>query len=96
MFTYKIILLSYTQALSNEHKADWEGPIRKELEFLRKQNVFTIIPKLPSLKLVPVKWVFTVKVDNTKKACVVAVGRNDTEKYEKDEIASPTPNSISI
>jgi hypothetical protein len=96
LFTSTIIPLTYSQAMSEAYREVWENPIQNELNLLRRLNVFDIVPRAPTIKPVPVKWLFIVKSDGRQKARVVAVGCKDTEKYEKHEIASPTPNSISV
>ena len=82
--------------MSGEQNSPSFEPIQKKLKALREYNVLEIVPRLPHMKPVPVKWVFTIKNDGTRKARFVAIGCRDVEKYTKEELASPTPTPMSV
>lgn len=44
------------------------------------------------MKILLVKWLFGIKKDGTRKACLVVVGCKDPEKYTPADLASPTPS----
>jgi hypothetical protein len=96
LYTSKIVPITYDEAMREPLCSKWYAPIQKELKAFHNLNVFTPVPRTRGLKPVPVKWIFTVKADGTPKARIVAVGCRDQEKYSKEEIASPTPHSLSV
>jgi len=42
--------------------------------------------------IIPVKWIFGIKTDGWKKACLVVIGCRDPENYTAIDKASPTPS----
>lgn len=66
---------------------------------MKDYDVFEIVPCKSNMKVVPIKWVFTIKSDGEEKARLVsiAVDCRDSEVYTKEETAaSPTSNSVSF
>jgi hypothetical protein len=88
--------VTYGEAMSKEFAALWSPAIKAELDAMENKNVWTIVPRVKGMKIVPLKWIFTVKDDGTRKARLVAVGCKDKEVYTSEETASPTPGATSI
>lgn len=88
--------ITYKEAISGPDRLKWIPAIKKELECMNKHKVWTVVPREKEMSIVPVKWIFTIKKDNTYKARLVAVGCRDTEKYTSAEKATPTPSSDTV
>ena len=88
--------LTYSEATSPAHAAAWGPPIQAELDAMKKYNVWTIVPHTKEMRVIPLKWVFTVKENGKRKARLVVVGCRDKEVYVPKDTASPTPASTTI
>jgi len=92
----EFVPITYTQAMSMENVAMWGPFIEAELQAMNKLNVWSIIPQCKSMKVIPLKWIFTIKSNGVKKACLVAKGCCDKEMYSPQDIASPTPGAATV
>jgi hypothetical protein len=90
--------LSYESATTGPEASEWIIAINEELEALTKFKVWEIVSRQPGMKVIPVRWVFTVKETGKKKARLVVVGCRDpeTNSYTSEEKASPTPSASVI
>jgi histone deacetylase 1/2 len=88
--------LTFEEAMSGSNKQKWQPAVDSELQSMAQHNVWSIVPKDVSKKIVPVKWVFTLKSDGTPKARLVAVGCRDKEVYLSTDTNSPTPSPATI
>lgn len=70
LYTSKEVSLQYQHAIKDP---EWQKPIQKEIDSWKRLNVFTLVPKTPNMKPVPVKWLFTIKNDNSK-SCMWQLG----------------------
>lgn len=97
IYTCDKVPLTYGEATTGSEKDKWNAAIKSELESISKNKVWEIVPKKPKQKgIVPLKWIFSIKSDNTYKARLVAVGCKDSEVYTPAEKASPTPSGITV
>jgi len=87
---------SYNDALSPSKSAQWKPAIEQELDAFKKYNVGDIVPRTKDMKVVPLKWVFTIKETGRAKARLVVVGCRDKTQYSCEETASPTPSAATI
>ena len=61
----------------------------KELNALKKRDVFKLIDRPTNRKTIKNRWVFNVKSDRHHKACLVAKGFSQVEGLDFDQIFSP-------
>ena len=88
--------LTYKQAMSGSNAALWSKPIADELAAIEENNVWTIVERNKSMKVIPVKWILAIRDGTKYKARLVAVGCRDNEEYSEEEKAAPTPSSSVI
>jgi transposase InsO family protein len=98
LHTFQNLPLSYELAKNGSDALEWAEPIKKELDAIAFHNVWKIVPRTPDMKIIPAKWVFSIKENGKRKARLVAVGCRDPEAslYTADEKASPTPSASVI
>ena len=96
IFTDSVKPIMYREAISNENVAKRGPPIQAKLDAMTRHNVFEVIKRTKEMKVIPLKWVFTVKQDGSPKARIVAVGCRDKEQYTNSDTASPTPSASTI
>jgi len=75
--------------LSAEDQWAWCKAQFEELEALKKHNVYELADLPPGHKAIKNFWVFDLKSDGWKKACLVAKGFSQIEGLDFDEIFSP-------
>ena len=63
---------------------------------MKKRNVLPIVLRKKDMQIIPVKRIFTIKINGTRKAHLVAVRCKNKEKYSSEDIAFATPSSITI
>lgn len=90
------IPMTYKEATSPENIAKWGPPIQAELKVMSERNVWQLVPREPSMLVIPTKWVFTTKENGTPKARIVAVGCRDLEIYSTEDKVSPTPKQVTV
>lgn len=93
---HTVIPITYEQATRGTEQNLWLPAIKYEIEALKSRNVFTPVKRTKDMKIVPTKYIFTIKDDGTHRARIVAIGCRDTEKYTLGETCSPTPYPLSI
>lgn len=60
---------------------------------MAKHNVWSIVLRDRLMQIVSVKWIFSIKAYEQKKARLVAFGCHDIEKHSPIDEALPTPSS---
>ena len=75
--------------LSAEDQRAWCKAQFEELKALKKRNVYELADLPPGHKAIKNHWVFDLKSDGQKKACLVAKGFSQIEGLDFDEIFSP-------
>jgi len=78
---------SYEDAINSEDSLDWKQAMNKEITCLMKNKTWTLIDKPKDRKVLDVKWVYTTKADNIKKARLVVRGYQQEEGL--DNVYSP-------
>src|SRR5258708_24133357 len=68
---------------------EWKAACHKELESLRRHNVYELVDPPRGRKIIKNRWVFDQKTDGHKKAWLVAKGFSQVEGIDYDEIFSP-------
>lgn len=84
--------ITYKDAMSSVYAETWKGPIEDKLKAIEENHVWDIVERTTNMKLIPLKWLFTICSDNRPKARIVAVGCRDPEQYSNVEMAAPTPS----
>ena len=74
---------SYKQAIESEEADEWQKAMINEMESMRENEVFTVVPKPEGKKLVGCRWVYTIKSnpngETTFKARFVTNGYSQKE-----------------
>ena len=70
-------------------KKEWQNTCLQELEALRRHNVYELVQCPGGHKVIKNRWVFDVKTDGHKKACLVAKGFSQVEGLDYDQVFSP-------
>ena len=75
--------------LPKDERKEWFNACRKELEALRRREVYDLVDRPKGRKVVKNRWVFDVKTDGRKKARLVAKGFSQVEGEDFNKIFSP-------
>jgi len=67
----------------------WRAACQREIETLTKRHVFDFILHPSGYRVIKNRWVFDVKPDGRKPACLVAKGFSQIEGMDFDQIFSP-------
>ena len=68
---------------------EWKAACRQELDSLCAQDVYHLVDPPPGRKIIKNRWVFDIKTDGHKKACLVAKGFSQVEGIDYNDIFSP-------
>jgi len=68
---------------------EWRAACQREIEMLIKRNVFKMVVCPSGHKVIGNCWVFYVKPDGRKRACLVAKGFSQVEGMDFNQIFSP-------
>jgi len=75
---------------------EWKDACHKELESLRKRNIYELVKLSPGRKAIKNRWVFAIKSDSRKRAQLVAKGFSQVEGLDYDEFFSPVVRFKSV
>ena len=75
--------------MSPAQQKEWKAACKQELDSLCARDVYDIVDPPPGRKIIKNRWVFDVKSDGRKKACLVAKGFSQVEGIDFDDIFSP-------
>jgi hypothetical protein len=75
--------------LPSDRLPEWEQACQRELETLSKRKVFEVVKRPSGRKVIKNRWVFDVKDDSRKRACLVAKGFSQVEGMDYDQVFSP-------
>lgn len=79
---------SYTEATSPENIDFWKPGIDKEQTFIRENGTFTLFQRLPSMHVIPCRYVFRVKQGGPK-VRLVAKGFRQVQGVDYHETFAP-------
>jgi len=82
--------------LSAKDQRAWCKAQFEELEALKKHNIYELADLPPGCKAIKNHWVFNLKSDGRKKACLVAKGFSQIEGLDFDKIFSPVVQFESV
>jgi len=85
---------SYTEAMKSPEKEHWVKAMQEELDSLKQNEVWEIVPTPTDRKLVGCRWVFKIKTDaqgnlTRYKARLVAKGYSQVKGIDYDELFAP-------
>jgi hypothetical protein len=75
--------------LPKKEQEEWKTACQDKLEALKRQEVFEITDLPKGCKIIKNRWVFDIKTDGCKKACLVAKGFSQVERINFFELFSP-------
>jgi len=82
---------TYEKAVNSEGSLDWKQAMNKGIKCLIKNKTWKLVNRPKDRKILDVKWVYTTKADNRKKARLVVRGFQQEE--ELDNLYSSSPNA---
>jgi Reverse transcriptase (RNA-dependent DNA polymerase) len=74
--------------LPKKEQEEWKTACQDELEVLKRQEVFEITNLPKGHKIIKNRWVFDIKTDGHKKACLVAKDLSQVKKIDFFELFS--------
>ena len=80
--------VTYKDAINGPKSHKWQEAIKNELKSITEHQVWEVVPRVPSMQVIPVKWLFRIKEDSRYKARLVAVGCKEKNK--------PSPFDLSL
>ena len=83
-WTYNDIL-----RFSGKLKEEWRQACLEEISTLKKRSVFELVTLPNGFKPIRNRWVFNIKSDGQKRACLVAKGFSQIEGIDYNELFSP-------
>ena len=94
-------LTTYKQAMVRDDSTKWDSAMKAELEVMKEQDVWTIVPEPKNRNIVASKWVYKIKWDTNEnidryKARLVAKGFSQQPGSDYDEIFSPVVRYVSL
>ena len=75
--------------LPQHEQKEWQDACFRELEALRRRNVYELVPQPSNRKVIRNRWVFDMKSDGCKHARLVAKGFSQVEGIDFDQVFSP-------
>ena len=75
--------------LPTAEQKEWQDACLRELEALKRRNIFELVPRPSGRKVIKNRWVFDVKSDGRKRARLVAKGFSQVEGLDYDQVFSP-------
>ena len=87
------------QDIANLPKAEleeWRTACDQELEALHRHQVYDLVEHPRGHKVIKNCWVFNIKTDGQKKACLVAKGFSQVEGLDYDQVFSPVVRFESV
>ncbi|XP_070517912.1 uncharacterized protein [Cardiocondyla obscurior] len=79
--------LNYDDAINSREADGWKQAMNKEIECLKKNKTWELVPSPANKKILSVKWIYTKKPNNLKKARLAVRGFEQEENLE--DIYSP-------
>lgn len=84
---------TFAEIENNPFKEKWKEAVAKELNAMKQNKVFTVVPRTKRMKPIDTKWCFTIKYTDDgepyAKARLVARGFRDRNEYKIYETYSP-------
>ena len=85
---------TYKQAMARDNSTKWDSAMKAELEAMKEQDVWTIVPEPKDRNIVGSKWVYKIKRDangniDQYKARLVAKGFSQQLGSDYNEIFLP-------
>ena len=83
-WTYRDLL-----KLPKECLDKWKAACERELDALNRRHIFGLVECPKGRKVIQNHWVFNVKDNGRKRACLVAKGFSQVEGMDYDQVFSP-------
>lgn len=92
---------SYEQAITSEHKGEWEKAMQEEMQSLHDNHTYDLVELPKGKRALKCKWVYKLKTEEKNslpryKARIVVKGCNQKKGIDFDEIFSPVVKMSSI
>ena len=75
--------------LPQHEQKEWQDTCLRELEALRRCNVYKLVSQPNNRKVIKNRWVFDTKLDGRKRVQLIAKGFSQVEGIDFDQIFSP-------
>lgn len=87
---------SYREMLKHPHKERFLEATRKEIEGINSKNTYRIVDRPTNIPVIPVKWVYTYKLDkdgnlckHKARLCARRLASYDHERKTSNNFSSP-------